>query len=347
MFIKKMRVCGVVALISAVCFGCTADKQEHYSYMTTFAMNTIISFTIDMPNGEEEIIFSDAEKIIRGYENMLSVNVEDSDIYKINNSDLGEKISISDKTMEILKVAEEFEDLTDGDFSISVAPLVTLWGFTQDIEQTVPSYEDIEKTLELVDMKDVIIDEDNNTIEFLKDGMAIDLGAIAKGYIAEELTNYFRDSGVLNGHFTIGGNISTMGLKNDGSKWKIAVQNPVDINDYVGLLEVTDLFVVTSGGYQRYFTEDNVRYHHIIDPKTGYPSDSDLLSVTIISDNGAEADILSTALFVMGLDKSLEYWEEHRNFEAVFITEDEVIVTDGAKAIFTFEGQDNDFEYRD
>lgn len=326
------------------------NNNENYAQMTTFAMDTIISFNIELVSDDEiivdEDIFIDVERIIREYENIFSVTIKNSDIYKLNNSDFLEEVYVSDETINILNISKEFSDLTNGDFSVAIAPLVTLWGFTQDVEQKVPDFEEIAKTKQLINWEDIVINQENNTVQFLKEGMAIDLGGIAKGYAAEKVTDFLRDNGVLNGNFSLGGNVSAMGTKADNSKWKIAVKNPIDDTDYVGLLEVSDAFVVTSGGYQRYFTEDDVDYHHIIDAKTGYPSDSDLISVTIISENGTQADALSTALFVMGLDKSLEFWENNNDFEAIFITENEVIATSGISEFFEFEGRDNDFQYR-
>lgn len=155
-----------------------------------------------------------------------------------------------------------------------------------------------------------------------------------------------KEEGVESALIWLGGNISAIGNKPDGNPWKIAVENPLDTNDYVGLLEVSDCSVITSGGYQRYFDQDGKRYHHIIDPATGYPSDSGLLSVTIISENGTKADALSTALFVMGYERAVELWRQSDDFEVIFVTEDgKVIATEGIADQFTFEGKDNDFAY--
>ena len=156
-----------------------------------------------------------------------------------------------------------------------------------------------------------------------------------------------KEKGVASAIVSLGGYVFGVGTKPDGEKWEVALANPLDANDYCGLISIENQAVVTSGGYQRYFEENGKKYHHIIDPATGYPAESGLLSVTIISDSGTEADVLSTALYVMGLEKALAFWQEHGGFEAIFVTEaGEVIATEGADACFEFEGRDNDFTYR-
>lgn len=331
---------------------CGINKvNQNYMEMTTFAMDTIMSFTIDPENSEGDYIdvdkvFIEVEQLIREYENIFSVTKKDSDVSHLNNGGFLEEIEVSGEVLEILKIASEISLDTDGTFSVAINPLVSLWGFTTGDEQSVPSEEKIQQILNLINWEDIYINEETKTVQFLKEGMSIDLGGIAKGYVAEKVTHYLYEQGIVNGHFSLGGNISTIGLKSDNSKWKIAVQNPLDNSNHIGVLDVTDTFVVTSGGYQRYFVEDDIAYHHILDSSTGYPVNNELLSVTIICDDGTKADALSTALFVMGLDKSLEYWKDNKDFEVIFVTDDEVIATLGANEYFTFEGRDNDFYYR-
>ena len=189
--------------------------------------------------------------------------------------------------------------------------------------------------------------EDSGKAYLQKEGMAVDLGGIAKGYASDKVAELLKEKGVASAIVSLGGNVYGVGTKPDGEKWEVALANPLDANDYCGLISIENQAVVTSGGYQRYFEENGKKYHHIIDPATGYPAESGLLSVTIISDSGTEADVLSTALYVMGLEKALAFWQEHGGFEAIFVTEaGEVIATEGADACFEFEGRDNDFTYR-
>ena len=169
--------------------------------------------------------------------------------------------------------------------------------------------------------------------------MKIDLGGIAKGYTSARIRDIFKKNGIESGLVNLGGNVQALGTKTDGNNWRVAVQSPDDTEDYLGVLSIRDKAVITSGGYERYFEQDGVTYHHIIDPKTGYPAESGLSSVTIVSDDGTLADGLSTALFIMGKDKAESFWRAHSDkFEAVLVTDDGTIyVTEGLKGSFTTE----------
>ena len=180
---------------------------------------------------------------------------------------------------------------------------------------------------------------ETGAVSFSVSGMELDLGGIAKGYTSSAMMDCFRSNGVTSGMVSLGGNVQTIGAKPDGSLWKVAIQNPTaeEDADFLGILETKDCAVITSGGYERYFEENGVRYHHIMDPATGKPAESDLTSVTIVSENGTLADGLSTALFVMGLDKAIAYWQAHASeFDAVLCTEDETLyVTEGIQDAFS------------
>ena len=167
--------------------------------------------------------------------------------------------------------------------------------------------------------------------------MKIDLGGIAKGYTSSRIMDIFKENGITSGLVNLGGNVQALGTKTDGSNWRVAVQSPDDTEDYLGVLSIQDKAVITSGGYERYFEQDGVTYHHIIDPKTGYPAKNGLVSVTIVSSDGTLADGLSTSLFIMGEEKAAEFWKAHSNeFEAIFVTDDGTIyVTEGLKDSFT------------
>jgi thiamine biosynthesis lipoprotein len=169
------------------------------------------------------------------------------------------------------------------------------------------------------------------------DGMEIDFGGIAKGYTSSEIMDIFKECGIESGLVSLGGNVQTLGYKTDGSQWRVAVQNPDETEDYLGVLETHDKAVITSGGYERYFEEDGKTYHHIIDTETGFPAQNGLTSVTIVSSDGMLADGLSTSLFVMGLEKASEFWKEHSDeFDAILLTEDgELYVTEGISDEFT------------
>lgn len=338
----------IISVIILIILLYEAFKQPENDYqvhnMTTFAMDTIIDFSLCF-NGDENI-FIDVEKEIRRYENMFSTTIEESEVSNINKNSGTEYTNLSDETFEMLEYALSMSYDTKGAFSVTIAPLVDLWGIGKSTENKVPSNEEILNARERINYENLVLDYSKKSALLLEDNMSIDLGGVAKGFIADEITELLRDNNINNGWFSLGGNISVMGNKEDGSNWKIAVRNPLDENDYIGILEVSDKFIVTSGGYQRFFTSDGKDYHHIIDQETGFPAENGLISVTIISKSGIKADILSTALFVMGFDKAVEYWKNDGEIEIIFITDTgNVIATKGASEYFDFENKDNDFIY--
>lgn len=345
---KKIKQLGIL-LLSATLFlsacGTLAQTVSGEPYeATTFAMNTVMTFSIYAEKGEELII--DAEQEIRRLENLFSVTLEDSEISKINANAGGEGVLISADTEEILQDAVKMSELTDGVFDIGVYPLVREWGFTLEGEQHVPTQEEIDAQLANIDIDKLAVDTNNHTATLEQEGMAIDLGGIAKGYATDKIVELFQKNGVESGFFSLGGNVYLIGHKENGDKWKTALANPLNTNSYVGMITGTDTSIITSGGYQRYFEENGRKYHHIIDPSTGYPAESGLISVTIICESGAKGDCLSTALFIMGLEKSLELWRESDDFEAIFITEDgRLIATEGIATDFEFDESESDFNY--
>jgi len=318
------------------------QKMENRHDATTFAMDTVMTFTVIHEDGDELII--DAEQEIRRLENLLSITLENSEISRLNAAAGKEAVEVSKDTWILLEAGKNFGAGTGGAFDIAISPVVKAWGFTE-AEHHVPTQAELDALLPLTDPDDVILDK--MTVFLQKEGMAVDLGGITKGYASDEVASMLKGKGVESAIFSLGGNVYGIGTKPNGEKWEVALANPMDVDDYCGLISIEDQAVVTSGGYQRYFEANGKKYHHIIDPATGYPAESGLLSVTIICESGTEADVLSTALFVMGLEDALEYWQEYGGFEAIFITEaGEVVATEGADACFVFEEKDNDFTYR-
>ena len=318
------------------------QKMENRHEATSFAMDTIMTFTVIHEDGDQIII--DAEQRIRELENLLSITLENSEVSRLNAAAGKEAIEVSKDTWILLEAGKNLGAGTGGAFDIAISPVVKAWGFTE-AEHHVPTQAELDALLPLTNPDDVVLDK--MTVYLEKEGMAVDLGGIAKGYASDEVASLLKGKGVESAIVSLGGNVFGIGTKPNGEKWEVALANPLDANDYCGLISIEDKAVVTSGGYQRFFEENGKKYHHIIDPATGYPAENGLLSVTIISESGMEADVLSTALFVMGLEDGLKYWQENGGFEAIFVTETgEVVATEGADACFTFEGRDNDFTYR-
>jgi thiamine biosynthesis lipoprotein len=232
--------------------------------------------------------------------------------------------------------------MTDGAFDITVLPLMKLWGF-YNRNYTVPDETSIANTIKLIGYEKIRL-EDN--MLYMKEGIQIDLGAVSKGFAGQKAAQLLMDLGVDSGMLSLGGNMQVFGLNSYDSVWNIAIQDPYDESAYVGIIHNTDCSIITSGSYQRYFEENDKIYHHIIDPHTGYPAESGLVSVTIIADDGTYADALSTGLFVTGLDKAVEIWKEYQDFEAVFITENNTIyITEGLIDKFTSSSEAYTFEY--
>lgn len=254
---------------------------------------------------------------------LLSATDSDSEIFRLNSEN---KLKVSKTTGDILSQAAELCRRTDGTLDITIYPLVLEWGFTTG-EHNVPDDEMISKLLGPVDYTKIEINGETVT---LPEGVMIDLGAVAKGYTGDVLASLMERYGVESALFDLGGNVHTVGAKPDGAPWRVAVKDPQNNGGYLGILDIEDKAVVTSGGYERYFEREGERYWHILDPRTGRPAESGLISVTVISDSGMLSDALSTALFVMGADSAVEHYHKYLDFEAVMVTDTgEVIITPG------------------
>ena len=311
---------------------------------TLFAMDTVMELQIQ---GDEELL-REGEALIRSLEKELSVTDENSEIARLNKDG---KAALTEDVAELMGKALDICDSTDGALDITIYPVLKAWGFTTS-EYRVPADEEIQELLENVDYHgvditsfDATIDSDElsdatGTICEIPEGTQVDLGSVAKGYTSMSLYNLFTDKGVTSGLINLGGNVQCIGSKINGDDWKVAVKSPfIDSSSGIlGVLSVSDLAVVTSGGYERYFEEDGKTYWHILDPKTGKPAENGLVSVTIIGKDGLLCDGLSTALFVKGLDEAIRYYQENRDkeFDMVLVTDDrEVYLTEGVADKFS------------
>lgn len=229
---------------------------------------------------------------------------------------------VSDMLADILKKGIFYSDDSKGAFDIAIEPITSLWDFTAE-KPRVPEKERIEEALQYVDYKKVSIEKNNLT--FQMPGMGIDLGGIAKGYIADKLKEYLKEQGVSRAIINLGGNILCVGKKSSKEMFSVGIQQPfADRNETVAAVSIDDMSVVSSGIYERYFTDDNgKRYHHIINPKTGYSYENDLMAVTILSKDSVDGDGLSTTCFSLGKDRGMEYIDSLDNVYAMFITQDE------------------------
>ena len=297
----------------------SSEDTKEYS-RDIFAMDTYMYLKAYGEHADTALGYS-SEQIL-SLEDLFSVTSEKSDIWAINHSN-GEPVSVSDDTIAVLNKAIEIGGKTNGALDVTIYPLLTEWGFTTDTQQ-VPTDYIIADKLKLIDYTKISVR--GNTVQ-LPDNMQIDFGALAKGYTSDCVTEILKENGVKSALVNLGGNVHAVGTKPDGTLWKVGVQNPFSPSEQVCILEIADKAVITSGNYERFFTDENGRkYWHILDSDDGFPADNGLFSVTIVGENGLLCDALSTALFVLGTDKAIDYWRNSADFEMILITDDEKII---------------------
>ncbi len=313
--------------------GRTPGEGGEEASLEFFAMDTFMRVTA-YGSGAEAAVTAARQEVYR-LEALLSAGLATSEVGRLNALGGGE---VSADTWYLLTHAKELYKKTGGAFDISIYPLMRAWGFAGG-DYRVPKVDEIAGLLQKTDVRQVFLDGDENRVTFGMDGMQIDFGGIAKGYASARIMEIYQEAGIASGIVSLGGNVQVLGTKPDGSLWRIGLQNPAGGEEYLGVLQVRDQAVITSGGYERYFEQDGVRYHHILDPATGYPAQSGLLSATVVSADGTLADGLSTALFVMGKERAVEFWEEYAGeFDMVLYTEEgELYVTEGIAGDFSSE----------
>ena len=284
-------------------------------------------------NNKEDILFKIediAEKatlIMRDYEEKLSFFKENSEISKVNRDAAKGFTKVSLDTFEILKNSTYYSKLTNGIFDITIAPLVEEWEINSN-NPKVLSEKKVKELKTLVDYEDVILNENNLSVMLLRENQKIDLGGIAKGYIADKIIEFYKENNINSAIINIGGNIKVLGKKDHDSLWSVGIYEPKKHSEKcICSIEVEDKSVVTSGAYERAFIYKDELYCHILNPKTGYPIKSDLKSITVVSSESIDGDALSTPLFIMGKDKAYEFMKKH-NISGVMITNnDEIIIT--------------------
>lgn len=303
-----------------------------------FGMDTDISITAYGRNAKEAL--ADAQSKVAELEKLWSVTDENSDIYAINHS-RGKPVNVSEETGRILSFVLGLAKQTGGALDPTIYPALTAWGFTTG-ENRIPDKSELEEILRGVGYWNLHVSGNEVT---LPGGMELDLGAVGKGYAADEVSNVLKQAGVTSALLDLGGNIHLIGTKPDGTDWKIGLRDPFG-ESYIGVLSISDRAVVTSGNYERYFIgEDGKQYGHILDPATGYPVENGLASVTVVAEEGKLCDALSTSLFVMGQEKAADYWRKNQNFDMILLTEKgEIYLTEGLADKFELEPDYSDMK---
>ncbi len=312
---QRRNIC-TLALVFTILFtnlSACASTDKGKITKSDFVLNTVA--TITLYGGGDEALIDECFDLCRHYESLFSRTDESSEIYKLNHREISE---VSPDTAEVISLGLEYSKISNGAFDITIEPLSSLWNFGSD-SPSVPSAADIEAAREKVDYTAVTVS--GNTISFSNDYARIDLGAVAKGWIADKVKELLVSRGVKQAIINLGGNVLCIGGKSDTEGFRIGIQYPFKEGS-IASVSVSDLSVVTSGIYERDFEQDGKLYHHILNPKTGYPYDNDLLSVTIIGVNSGICDALSTTCFALGRDAGTALIEGMDGYYAIFITSD-------------------------
>lgn len=325
-----------LALLAALFLACGAaillrpQKTDPIS-RSDFLLNTFV--TITLYDSDDEAILDSCIALCREYENRFSKTLPSSEIYQMNHREDGKTVfSLSEDTAALMKEGLWYSERSGGRFDITIEPLSTLWDFSSG-KAVIPAKEAIEQAAAKVDYRNLKLE--GNTLTFLSPDTTLDMGAIAKGFIADRLKEYLLSRGVESAIINLGGNVLCVGGRPDGSPFLIGLQAPFEErNTIFANLAIRDMSVVSSGVYERHFIVNGKNYHHLLDPDTGYPYDNDLISVTIISPRSADGDALSTTCFSLGLEKGLELINSIEGTYACFITGDKKIYySDGAEEL--------------
>ncbi len=329
---KRIFAFALLSVLLLQLCACGGSGTAEKTSKTDFVLDTSATITVYGGNeAENETLLTACFNLCKKYEALFSTTMETSDIYKLNHRETN---IVSDETAALLTRGLYYGTCSDGKFDITIEPLAALWNFDAESPK-VPDKAAIQKAAAAVGYKNLSVS--GNTVTFASDQTQIDLGGIAKGYIADRVADYLRESGVKRAIVNLGGNVLCIGGKTDTEGFTVGIQRPFGA-DSIATVKAKDLSVVTSGVYERCFYEGGKRYHHILDPSTGYPYNNNLLSVTIIGKNSCDCDALSTVCFALGLGKGLKLMEKMNNYYAVFVTEDyKVHFSNGAETALSFQ----------
>ncbi|NKF06435.1 FAD:protein FMN transferase [Clostridium gasigenes] len=319
--------------------GCSKNNKVTSPLSRTESiMGTVVKVTLY--DSDDEKILDKAFDRVREIEKSVSINKDGTILDKVNDSSGISPVIVDDDTLTIVKKGLEYSNISNGLFDITIGPLVKLWSIglpeERSPQQGVPSKEELDVALSYINHNAVELNEEDKSIFLKNPHMIIDLGGIAKGYAADKVSEVLTENNVHSAIIDLGGNIFAHGKKTSGENWKIGIQNPASSrNDILGTIEVNNKSVVTSGTYERFVEYDGVKYHHILNPKTGFPYENNISGISIISDKSIDGDALSTSVFAMGVEDGLAFIESQSDIEAIFVTTDnKIYLSSGMKTIF-------------
>jgi thiamine biosynthesis lipoprotein len=336
LFFSLGSIASFAVFAGLACTSCTAKIETE----NQFALDTVC--TVSLYDKGKPAVYNAVWQRLRDVENELSVNLEESELSKVNAAAGLAPVKVSPRVFYVIERALHYAAISGGAFDPAIGPLVKLWNITGNPPHRVPSKEEIDALLPLVNYRNVTLNKAASTVFLQKKGMALDLGAIGKGYAADEAADVISKAGINSAIVNLGGNVLALGKKKDGSPWRIGIRDPFEGNggaqtpdegSYIGIIDIVNKSLVTSGVYERYFIgPDGKRYHHIISPFTGYPVENGLVSVSIVADKSIDADGLSTTIFALGYEKGSALVKSLGNIEAVFIFDDRSVRVVGNQA---------------
>ena len=320
----------ITAMLTLLCTGCSTTKTPTPVSQSAFYLNTVV--TITLYDGSDPALITECFDLCHHYEQEFSRTLETSTLYRLNHETVAER-QLSKDLQSLIATGLSYYERSNGLFDITVAPLSDLWQFSSE-NPSVPDTTVLHEVLKHVGASKLSLNGD--TLHYEDSSVQLDLGGIAKGYIADRLKEYLIDRGVTSALIDLGGNILCVGAKPDGSPFRVGIREPfAPQGTSIAVAAVSDLSVVTSGIYERCFTEEDILYHHLLDPKTGYPFNSGLNSVSIISKASVDGDALSTVCFALGTEKGMELINSMPDVYAVFVTENnELVYSEGAETFF-------------
>lgn len=341
----EIALMGIIFII--IFFGLSDNQSEKTTSQTDFLLDTFVSVTL-YGESDQALLKKPFERI-RELDKQLTAFDSESDLWLIKENAGIQAVEVSADTFKIIKESLEYSKLSQGKFDVTINPLVELWAIHSPEVKNPPREDQINEALSKINFEKIKLDENQKTVYLTEAGMSINLGAIAKGYIADQMMTILKDQGVEHALINLGGNVLVTGGKDKNTPFGIGVEDPLNPGQgYIGLVSMASGSVVTSGNYQRYFTDlEGRRYHHILDPDSGYPADTGINQVTVIAKESIDADALSTSLFLLGAEDGMELVDKLDHIEVIFITENnEIILSEGAKDLFTFDKEKYGDQYK-